>query len=78
LQPDPKDALPYVKPKASSHGKVPEFMILEPSEQQKQYEAMKTRLVNVLKPTPDMVQSVSSNPELLAGMHFHGLLSLAF
>ena len=67
MQVDLRDALPHVKAKSSSSGKVPDFMILEPSEQQKQYEAVKTQLVNVLKPTPEMVQSVSSNPELLAG-----------
>lgn len=46
---------------------IPDFLKLEPDEQHKQYEAFKTKLVDVLKPTPDTVAEISSNPLLAAG-----------
>lgn len=56
------------RPKGLHSGpQIPDFMKIEPSEQEKAYAAYKTQLVEALKPTPDMMNTVGTNPTLLAG-----------
>lgn len=48
---------------------IPGCMMLEPSEQQKQYEAYKAQMLDKLRPTEDMVSKITSNPLLAEGEH---------
>lgn len=55
-------------PDVGAAGKhIPDFMMLEPSEQQQQYELYKKELLDKLKPTEDMVAKITANAELAAG-----------
>ncbi|KAG2499293.1 hypothetical protein HYH03_002871 [Edaphochlamys debaryana] len=71
-KPKPADDIPLIKPRqqppaAGSGPAIPDFLRVEPSEEQQRYEAMKQQLLDTLKPTPDMVQKVGSQPQLMAG-----------
>lgn len=46
---------------------IPDFLRVEPDEQTKKLEEVKGKLVNALKPTPESIAQISSNPDLLAG-----------
>mmetsp|Transcript_9278 Transcript_9278/g.22994 ORF Transcript_9278/g.22994 Transcript_9278/m.22994 type:complete len:213 (-) Transcript_9278:72-710(-) len=66
------DGIPLLKGKKAALGggtgaKVPDFMRVEPDEAAKQYEQVRGKLVEALKPTPDMVEGIMRNPDLLAG-----------
>lgn len=64
------EEVPFIRAsKAESSGRkqIPDFMRVDPSEQEKQFEQMKEGLLSALKPTEDMVQKVMGNPNLVAG-----------
>lgn len=46
---------------------IPDFLRVEPDEQTKKLEEVKGKLVNALKPTPESIAQISSNPDLQAG-----------
>lgn len=81
-KPKPKPAAAPPKPKADeeeiieikarkdtfgSGPRIPDFMKIEPSEQEKAYAAYRNQLQDALKPTPDMVSKVAADPMLAAG-----------
>eukprot|EP00798_Chlamydomonas_sp_ICE-L_P014080 gene14080-20030_t len=45
---------------------IPDFMRLPPDEQEKKYAEMKSKLQDALKPTPDMINQIGQNPDLLS------------
>lgn len=44
---------------------IPDFMRVEPDEQELRYRALRQEMLDKLKPTPDTVADISKNPELL-------------
>ena len=46
---------------------IPDFFRVEPDEQAKKMQEIKGKLVNALKPTPDMISKLGANPGLLSG-----------
>ena len=61
--------MPFLKGKKGgvSGPQIPDFLRVEPDEQEKRYAAMKGELVDKLKPTPDMMSKVASDPTLITG-----------
>ena len=47
--------------------RVPEFMRIDPASEEAQLQAMKGKLMDAMKPTPDMMQGVLKNPDLMKG-----------
>lgn len=48
---------------------IPDFLRVEPDEQTKRLDEIKGKLVNALKPTPETVAKLGSNPDLMAGFN---------
>lgn len=46
---------------------IPDFLRVEPDEQEKRYNAFKQELVEKLKPTPETIGDITKDPTLLAG-----------
>jgi len=46
---------------------VPDFMRLQPTEEQKRIEAYKAHLVSALQPTPETVAAVNKDSTLMSG-----------
>lgn len=46
---------------------IPDFLRVEPDEQAKRMQQVKGKLVDALKPTPDMLSKLGTNPGLLSG-----------
>lgn len=44
---------------------IPDFLRVEPDEQEIRYRALRQEMLDKLKPTPDTVADISKNPELL-------------
>lgn len=65
-----KQGAPIIKakPDQQQSKQIPAMFKLEPSEEQKRYNMMKTQLLGAMAPTPDTVAAVSSNPVLAAGV----------
>ncbi|KAK9843570.1 hypothetical protein WJX84_000844, partial [Apatococcus fuscideae] len=62
----PTESLTHVaaKPHAS---RVPQGFMLEPSQDEQQYSKFKTKLIDYLKPTPESMEQVMGNGQLMAG-----------
>lgn len=76
--------MPFLKGKKGGVGsgpQIPDFLRVEPDEQEKRYAAMKGELVDKLKPTPDMMSKVASDPTLITGEraseHMHACMQQA-
>ncbi|EFJ42953.1 hypothetical protein VOLCADRAFT_96874 [Volvox carteri f. nagariensis] len=64
----PVEEIPMIRAKKGvGNGPViPDFLRVEPDEQEKRYMAMKADLVEKLKPTPDVMTKIGQDPGLLA------------
>lgn len=64
---DNRDDVPFIKAQKTSEKAIPEFLKLKPDEDAIKYAQAKQQLVDALKPTPDMINTLTQNPELLSG-----------
>ena len=55
------------KKDAMGKASIPDFMKVEPDEQSKKLQEMKSKLVTALAPTQESIAGIASNPELMAG-----------
>ncbi|GIL72911.1 hypothetical protein Vretimale_4563 [Volvox reticuliferus] len=64
----PVEEIPMIRAKAGlgSGPMIPDFLRVEPDEQQKRFQAMKADLVDKLKPTPDTITKIGQDQSLLA------------
>uniref|UniRef100_A0A061REN8 STI1/HOP DP domain-containing protein n=1 Tax=Tetraselmis sp. GSL018 TaxID=582737 RepID=A0A061REN8_9CHLO len=69
LPPKQPEEIPHLKwrPKASKSDTIPEFLQIPPGTDQEKLSQLKDRLVSTLKPTPDTVNELLHNQDLLAG-----------
>ncbi|KXZ56702.1 hypothetical protein GPECTOR_1g632 [Gonium pectorale] len=63
-----REEIPMIRAKQPHTGgpAIPDFLRVEPDEQERRYMAMKNELIEKLKPTPDMVSQIGQDPSLLA------------
>ncbi|GLC35783.1 hypothetical protein PLESTB_000493800 [Pleodorina starrii] len=64
-----EEEIPMIRAKKGVGGGgpvIPDFLRVEPDEQEKRYIAMKADLLDKLKPTPDTVSKIGQDPALLA------------
>jgi len=69
---DKQAAVPFIKASAAmrQNGKrIPEFMQLPPTTEQQQLEAYRSKLMNILQPTPETMAAVGKDTALMSGAH---------
>ncbi|GLI68960.1 hypothetical protein VaNZ11_013488 [Volvox africanus] len=64
----PVEEIPMIRAKTGlgSGPVIPDFLRIEPDEQQKRFQAMKADLVDKLKPTPDTIAKIGQDQSFLA------------